>query len=146
MPLFQHAKQLDLTLARQVADFVEEDGRLVAISNRPICWSTASVNAPFSRPNSSLSISVEGIAAQLTRTMARPAGAQLVDPGREAFLARAVSPRSRTVASVAATWSTCSRTRRIVAALLPTIARAPARDRTLWDRTVREPVGVPYFS
>ena len=48
------------------------------------------MKAPFSRPNSSLSISVDGIAAQLTRTIGRAAArAQLVDPRREQFLAGA---------------------------------------------------------
>ena len=48
------------------------------------------MNAPFSRPNSSLSISVAGIAAQFTRTIARrAAGAQLVDLRREQLLAGA---------------------------------------------------------
>ncbi len=37
-----------------------------AISKRPRRWLTALVNAPFSWPNSSLSRSVSGMAAQLT--------------------------------------------------------------------------------
>ena len=44
-----------------------------ASSNRPICRARAPVNAPFSRPKSSLSMSVAGMAAQLTRTIGRPA-------------------------------------------------------------------------
>ena len=48
------------------------------------------MNAPFSRPNNSLSISVDGIAAQLTRTIGRlRLRAELVDPRREDFLAGA---------------------------------------------------------
>ena len=48
------------------------------------------MKAPFSRPNSSLSISVAGIAAQLTRTMLRPrAGCRLVNLGRQQLLAGA---------------------------------------------------------
>ena len=40
-----------------------------AISNRPTCRDSAPVKAPFSRPNNSLSMSPDGSAAQLTRTM-----------------------------------------------------------------------------
>ena len=63
---------------------------LSASSKRPTCRASAPVNAPFSRPNNSLSISVDGIAAQLTRTIGRWRRArQLVDPRREHFLAGA---------------------------------------------------------
>jgi len=41
---------------------------LWASSNLPICFSVAPVNEPFSWPNSSLSISSSGMAAQLTWT------------------------------------------------------------------------------
>ena len=41
---------------------------LSASSNRPLRWPTALVNAPFSWPNSSLSSSVSGSAAQFTAT------------------------------------------------------------------------------
>ena len=42
-----------------------------ASSKRPALVATAPVNAPFSCPNSSLSTSVGGSAAQLTRTSGR---------------------------------------------------------------------------
>ncbi len=76
----------------------------LASSKRPICRARAPVNAPFSRPNSSLSTSVSGMAAQFTRTMARvcrllrswirDANSSLPVP---------VSPTSSTVESVADT-------------------------------------------
>ena len=48
-----------------------------ASSNLPICFSVAPVNEPFSWPNSSLSISSSGIAAQLTWTKASSARSEL---------------------------------------------------------------------
>ena len=66
--LLQDAQQLGLHVQRQLADFVEEQR---ADCGRPrsgrFAAPTAPVNAPRSWPNSSLSISVLGIAAQLTR-------------------------------------------------------------------------------
>ena len=69
--LLQHAEQLDLDLRRQLADFVEEERGLLAASKRPICRDSAPVYAPRSRPNSSLSMSALGMAAQLTRIIGR---------------------------------------------------------------------------
>ena len=89
---------------------------MFASSKRPTCRASASVNAPFSRPNSSLSISVDGIAAQFTRTIGRPLRR---DNSwiREAksSLPVPVSPRRSTVESVAATCRTCSSTCRTTA-------------------------------
>ena len=59
-----------------------------ASSNLPTWRDSAPVNAPFSRPNNSLSMSVAGIAPQLTRTIVRPlAASELVDLRCEEFLA-----------------------------------------------------------
>ncbi len=61
-----------------------------ASSNRPCRIDTAPVNAPFSWPNSSLSTSVGGSAAQLTRTSARlRAAAARVQRAGEQLLAGA---------------------------------------------------------
>ena len=60
-----------------------------AASKRPARVATAPVKAPFSWPNSSLSMSVEGIAAQLTRMNgAAVAGAALMQRAGQQFLAR----------------------------------------------------------
>ena len=73
----------------------------------PRAAAVAPVNAPRSCPKNSLSISVAGIAAQLTLISGRSRRAlALVDRPREQLLARAVSPRISTVASVGATWAT----------------------------------------
>ena len=61
-----------------------------ARSNRPVCLVRAPVYAPFSRPKSSDSISVPGIAAQFTFTIGRgSARAQLMNGRGDALLARA---------------------------------------------------------
>ena len=89
LPLLEHAQQLDLDVERQVADLVEKNRRVSASSKRPICLASAPVNAPFSRPNSSLSMSVLGIAAQLMRTMTAAAPRALfVNLRRDELLAR----------------------------------------------------------
>jgi hypothetical protein len=64
----QRAQQPGLRLHRHVADFVEEQraaGRLLELAD---VRATAPVKAPFSCPNSSLSISSAGMAAVLTAT------------------------------------------------------------------------------
>ena len=60
-----------------------------ATSNRPRFRPTAPVNAPRSWPNSSLSISSGGIAAQLTLTNAPATRAVAVDRARDQLLAGA---------------------------------------------------------
>ncbi len=61
-----------------------------ASSKRPLRSLIAPVNAPFSWPNSSLSSSVSGRAAQLTVTNGlRGAPAVVMDGARDQFLARA---------------------------------------------------------
>ena len=54
-----------------VADLVEEQGAACADSNLPLRSASAPVNAPFTWPNISLSISSPGIAAQLSSMKAR---------------------------------------------------------------------------
>ena len=91
---------------RQVADLVEEDrAERSASSKSPDLSSDAPVNAPFSRPNNSLSSRVSGIAAQLTRTrgLARRALSSWMYDASSS-LPVPVSPRISTVASVTATW------------------------------------------
>ena len=72
LPVLQHAQELDLDVERQVTNLVQEDRRSVGeLEAADLARQGPRVGA-FSRPNSSLSISVAGMAAQLTRTMARP--------------------------------------------------------------------------
>ena len=100
-----------------------------ASSKRPRRRSSAPVKAPRSCPNSSVSTSPSGSAAQFTLTRARFAR------GEAAWIARAmssfpvpVSPVTSTVASVAATRATRSRTPRSAAELpmMPPVAAAAA--------------------
>ena len=72
-PLFQHAQQLGLRADRHLAQFIQQQrSALSASSKHPARRSTAPVNAPFSCPKISLSISVSGIAAQFTARNGRP--------------------------------------------------------------------------
>src|SRR5213594_2541646 len=94
----------------------------LASSNRPMRCVIAPVNAPFSWPNSSLSRSPVGIAAQFSFTKA------FERRGLRLWIARAissfpvpVSPQISTVESVDATVSASFNTRRSTA-LLPTIS------------------------
>jgi len=66
--LLQHAQELGLQLEGEVADFIEEQRPPLASSKRPRRCVMAPVNAPFSCPNSSLSSSPVGMAAQLSVT------------------------------------------------------------------------------
>src|SRR4029077_17287058 len=126
LPFLQDAEQLRLHFERQLADLVQEDraaapqpqpGRLGGVcggqksapaSSRRAIWVVgAPVKAPRSRPNSSLSMSEAGIAAQLTTTKGRDRR------GLPRWIARASSSlpapvltQSKTVASVEATSST----------------------------------------
>ena len=101
-----------------------------AASNRPARVATAPVNAPFSWPNSSLSISVAGMAAQLTRTNARPLrGLRWCSARASSSLPVPVSPSSRTAASVGATCDTRASTWRM-ARLWPTISSKSCVDCT----------------
>ena len=86
LALLQHPQQLGLQLQGQLADLVQEQRAAVAPARTGPCWrATAPVNAPFSWPNSSLSSSVSGRAAQLTVMNGRfCAGAVVVDrPGHQ---------------------------------------------------------------
>jgi hypothetical protein len=96
-----------------------------ASSNLPGRRSVAPVNDPFSCPNSSDSMSVSGMAAQLTATSARSRR------GERWWSARAKSsfpvpdsPRRRTVVSVEAT-RCVSATARRMASLSPTMRGKP---------------------
>ena len=67
--LLERAQDLGLQRQRQVADLVEEDRAAVAPPRTcPSLRPAAPVNAPFSWPNSSVSSSASGIAAQLIAT------------------------------------------------------------------------------
>ena len=91
LAVLQDAQQLGLRRLVQVADFVEKD----ACRRRPArtCRAAAPaapVNAPFSWPNSSLSISSVGMAAQLTFTNGpRRERALAMDVRRQQLLAGA---------------------------------------------------------
>ena len=94
-----------------------------ATSNRPIWRVRAPVNAPFSLPNSSLSTSPDGSAAQLTFTMTcRPRGLRRWIAWARSSLPVPVSPKMSTDESVGATCSAWRRTLRM-AGLLPVISR-----------------------
>jgi hypothetical protein len=85
-----------------------------AYSNLPSLRFCAPVNAPFSNPNSSLSSSSEGSAAQFTFTNGwsrRPESWKIVRA--TSSLPVPLSPRTSTVMSVSATCSMISRTSRI---------------------------------
>ena len=76
---------------------------LWASSNFPICFSVAPVKEPFSWPNSSLSISSSGIAAQLTCTNVSSRRSELRWMARAtSSLPTPLSPVMRTVAFVGA--------------------------------------------
>jgi hypothetical protein len=75
-----------------------------ASSKRPSRRCSAPVNAPRSWPNSSEAISVCGIAAQLTLTKGAPRGPTTYGWRARELLARSVSPVTRTVDSVGATF------------------------------------------
>jgi len=62
------AQEPRLKLEDDVADLVKKKAPWSASSNRPRFRVRAPVNAPFSYPNSSLSSSPEGMAAQFKRT------------------------------------------------------------------------------
>ncbi len=64
--LFKYTQQLGLGALRHFANFVQQQLPPAASSKQPARRSTAPVNEPFSWPKISLSISVSGIAAQLT--------------------------------------------------------------------------------
>ena len=91
LAFLQHAQHLGLRLRRSCRRL--RRGRSCprsAISNLPICFSVAPVNAPRSWPNSSDSISSSGIAAQLTWTnRSLRAQAAAMDRPRDQFLADA---------------------------------------------------------
>ena len=68
LALLQDSQQLGLRRRVQIADLVQKQRAPSASSNLPRRADVAPVNAPFSCPNSSLSISSVGIAAQFTFT------------------------------------------------------------------------------
>ena len=77
-----------------------------ATSNRPTWRASAPVKAPFSLPNSSLSTSPDGSAAQLTLTITwRPRGLSRWMAWARSSLPVPVSPRMSTDESVGATCS-----------------------------------------
>jgi len=125
-PLLQDAQQLRLRRLRQLGDLIEKQRALVGKLELPSRCRSAPVNAPRSCPNSSLSISVSGSAAQLTDTSVARARGDL------AWIARATSslpepdsPWISTVAGLVATRSICSSIVSI-GALDPMIAGASA--------------------
>ena len=134
-PRLEHAQQLGLQLERQLADLVEEQRAAAAPARtRPARRSSAPVNAPFSWPNSSLSISDATSAPQSTTTN----GACL----RRlcAWTARAstslpvpVSPPISTVASVGAMRSSSPKISRIAGSVPTSIAEAVALARQQLD-------------
>jgi hypothetical protein len=67
-PVLEHAQDLGLQVERHVADLVEEQRPAVRLLEVPRARLRRPVNAPFSCPNSMLSMSCSGIAAQLTGT------------------------------------------------------------------------------
>ena len=71
LPLLEHPQQLHLDVDRQIANLVEEHRRVIGDLEPADLPRHAPVKAPRSRPNSSLSMSVAGMAAQLTRTIGR---------------------------------------------------------------------------
>ena len=73
LAVLEHAQQLGLQRARQLADLVEEQRAAAASSNSPRWSPTAPVKAPRTWPKSSDSSSASGIAAQLTATNGWPA-------------------------------------------------------------------------
>ena len=96
-----------------------------ASSKRPTFTPVAPVKAPFSWPNSSLSMSVGGRAAQLTLTRGPcRRGLRSWIAWARSSLPVPVSPRSSTALVVGATWATFARTSRM-AGLWPTIASNP---------------------
>ena len=99
-----------------------------ASTNFPVCLRSAPVNEPRSWPKSSDSMSLSGMAAQLTCTNG-PAFTS-----EPSWIARATSslpvplgPTMRTVAGVGAAFATSARSLRI-ASLVPTIRVMPRRD------------------
>ena len=68
LALLQHAQKSRLRLERHVADLVEEQRAAVGLLEAAVRPRSAPVKAPFSWPNSSLSSSSRGIAAQLIAT------------------------------------------------------------------------------
>ena len=86
----------------------------LAYSNLPSLRRCAPVKAPFSKPNSSLSSSSDGSAAQLTLTKGRSTRLESRCSARAtSSLPVPLSPRTSTVMSVSATCSMISRTSRI---------------------------------
>ncbi len=97
-------RQLHLEAQRQLADLVEEQRAADRPRGTgPACRATAPVNAPFSCPNSSDSMSSSGIAPQLTATNGSCRAAALaVEGARHQLLARTCSPVTSTL--VRAEW------------------------------------------
>jgi hypothetical protein len=87
--LLQHAQQLGLRVRVQIADSSRNSVPPSASSNLPRRAEVAPVNDPFSCPNSSLSISSVGIAAQFTFTNGPSANGLGVDVRGQQFLAGA---------------------------------------------------------
>ena len=111
-PFLQNAQKLCLGDRRKLPHFVEEDAAALGLfeSSRAAALSRP-VNAPFSWPNSSLSRSVSGIAAQLTWTIGPPpCGCFRVLPWPPVPFPVPVSPVMSTVVFVSATWSIRRRT------------------------------------
>ena len=72
-------EQLGLKIHRHLADLVEKQGAVVGkFGSAPICRASEPVNAPFSRPKSSLSMRLAGSAVQLTVTIGRSLWALLL--------------------------------------------------------------------
>ena len=102
-------EQLGLQSGVQLADLVQEDGAAVGeLEAAGLRW-WAPVKAPRSWPNSSLSSSSRGIAAQLTLTNAPAGGGEcVVDGPGDHSLPTPVSPQTSTVTSARAACSITS--------------------------------------
>ena len=95
LALLERAQELRLHLERQLADLVEEERAAASPARRGRrAAALASVKAPRACPNSSLSSSVGGIAAQLMATNGAVAPrAPVVERARDELLARAALAR-----------------------------------------------------
>ena len=92
LAVLEDAEQLRLQVERQLADLVEEDRAAVRLSNAPLRRRSAPVNAPFSWPNSSDSMSVSAIAEQSTDDERPRRARRSVDRAGDELLAGAGHP------------------------------------------------------
>src|SRR5690606_12062271 len=104
LALLQHAQQARLGIQRQLADLVQEQGAAVGGLHQAGATGAGAGEAPFSWPNSSDSIRVSGMAAQLTEISgARARRERLCKARATSSLPVPDSPWISTVESVGAT-------------------------------------------